>query len=119
MNANTRWIGRWLMAVAMLHTVVGVIMGQAAFAALWRRGLVNSVGTDALTGVVVWFLLCGAVLALLGMALDQMEKAGRIGGARALGIGLMLVTLAGVVLMPVSGFWLVFPPAIALLRRTS
>ena len=28
----------------------------------------------------------------------------------------MLMTLTGVLLMPVSGFWLAFPPAIGLMR---
>ena len=119
MNSNKRWIGRWLIGVAILHTVVGVIMGQGALATLWRRGVINSVGADAMTGVFVWFFFCGAVLALLGMALDKLEKSGGFDGARALGIGLALLSLAGVVLMPVSGFWLMFPPAIALMRRAN
>lgn len=117
MTLRKRWIGRWLIGVAILHTIAGVIMGQDALVTLWRRGVINSVGTDALTGVFVWFLLFGALLLLLGMALDTLEKADRFDGARAQGIGLALLTLAGVLLMPVSGFWLAIPPAIGLMRR--
>jgi len=36
-----------------------------------------------------------------------------VGTAARLGAGLLLLALLGVLLMPGSGFWLVFPPAIA------
>lgn len=111
------WIGRWLMFVALGHTVVGVLMGGKILASLLERGVFNSVGNDGMTNAIVWFLLFGAILALLGMAVNSLEKGERFDGARSLGIGTGLMTLAGVVLMPVSGFWLAFPAAIGLMRR--
>lgn len=117
MKRRKIWIGRWLMFVALAHTVVGVLVGAKVLADIAQRGVFNTVGDDAWTNAIVWFLLFGAPLALLGMAINTMEKNDRFEGARALGIGTGLLTLTGVVLMPVSGFWLAAPAAVALMRR--
>lgn len=117
MKERKIWIGRWLIGVAVLHTLFGLAMGAPVLAGVGRRGVFNSVGNDPLAGMVAWFLLFGAIMALLGMAVSMLERAAQFKGARALGIGTGLMTLAGVILMPVSGFWLAFPPAIALMRR--
>ena len=117
MKSRKVWIGRWLMAVAALHTVVGLVMGEPVLVDIAQRGVFNTVTDDRpLVGMVTWFLLCGGLLALLGMAIDSLERSAQFPGARALGIGMTLMTFVGVILMPVSGFWLVFPPAIALMR---
>jgi hypothetical protein len=113
------WIGRWLVGVAVLHTLFGLAIGTRAMSDIARRGVFNSVGEDPMVGVIVWFLLFGAIMALLGMAVTMLERAAHFPGARGLGIGTALLALAGVILMPVSGFWLAFPPAIALMRRQS
>lgn len=110
-----RWQGRWLLAVAALHTLVGVIEFSSVLTDLAHAGVINSIGTDPLRGAVVWFLLFGWVLALVGIGLDRLERDGRSGG-RALGAGLLGLALVGGLLMPVSGFWLALPPALALLR---
>jgi hypothetical protein len=117
MKQPTIWIGRWLVGVALLHTLFGLAMGAPVLAGLARRGVFDSVGNAPLPGMVVWFLLFGAILALLGMSVTMLERGAHFHGARGLGIGTALLGVAGVILMPVSGFWLVFPPAIALMRR--
>lgn len=117
MKERKIWIGRWLVGVAALHTLFGVVMGAQVLAGIAGRGVFNSVGDDPMAGLVVWFLLFGAIMALLGMAVTMLERAAHFNGSRGLGIGTALLTLAGVILMPVSGFWLAFPPAIALMRR--
>jgi len=117
MKERKIWIGRWLVGVAILHTVFGLVIGTRVLADIATRGVVDSVGEDPMVGVIVWFLLFGAVMALLGMAVTMLERAASFQGARGLGIGTALLAIAGVVLMPASGFWLAFPPAIALMRR--
>ena len=119
MKSRKIWIGRWLIGVALGHTLVGLMMGGSGLVKIAQQGLFNTVtAAEPLTRMVVWFLFCGAVLALLGMAVHALERSEHFGGARALGIGTALVTLTGLILMPLSGFWLVIPPAIALMRRT-
>jgi len=117
MQGRKIWIGRWLIVAALLHTIVGFIMGGPTLMAMLRGGPFNSVHGQPITGVVIWFLMFGAPLAGLGMAINELEHSAQFASARALGIGAALVIMVGIFLMPISGFWLAVPPAIALLCR--
>lgn len=112
------WIGRWLLGVALLHTFFGLVAFPQVLLQLWQLGVFDAVGTDPLRGAVVWFLLFGAPLTLLAWVITPLERRQEATPLlRRLGWGLLALALAGVVLMPASGFWLVLPPALALLRR--
>ena len=111
------WIGRWLMFVAVAHTVVaGILFGPVLMRVL-ELGLFNAVGRDPATQAAVWFLITGAVLALLAYAITALEHGQQFAVLRKLGAGMLALSVLGIVLMPTSGFWLVVPAAIALLRR--
>lgn len=111
-----RWRGRALMAIAAGHTLVGLIEFPQVLAALLADGLFNTIGRDLLRATAAWFLLFGAVLYLLGAAIDHLERSPNPAPYPHLGGGLLLLIAVGVLLMPVSGFWLALPPAISLLR---
>lgn len=113
------WKGLWLLAVAAIHTVFSVILFQPQLQEIVRRGVFNSLGKDFTLGAVAWFVLFGGVLALLGWAILLIERNTALApvSLRALGVGLLALTLLGIVLMPASGFWLALPPALALCWR--
>jgi hypothetical protein len=104
------------MFVAACHTVIGVLVGAAVLRGIAERGFVNAMGSDPMTGYVVWFLLFGPLLALLGMSITVLEQSGQLARARPLGFAILAFTTIGVVLMPASGFWLMYPATYALLR---
>lgn len=105
------------MAVAALHTGFALTVFQQPLLGILQRGVFDTVGRDPLTAAAVWFLLFGVVLALLALAVTTLERNGQVQGMRPLGIGVLALTACGVILMPASGFWLVIPAGIALLRR--
>jgi hypothetical protein len=111
-----RWIGNWLMGVAVLHTAFAAAVYGGVLRDIGARGVFNTVGSDPLTGAVAWFVLFGVLLFACGLAVAALERAGAP-MPRALGVCLLVLTVLGVVLMPASGFWLAFPPAVALLLR--
>lgn len=102
------------MGVAALHTALGVVVFAPVWRALLERGVFDSVGADPMRGAAVWFVLFGLVLLLAGQAIDALEAAARP-LPKALGLSLLVLTVLGVTLMPASGFWLAFPPALAML----
>ncbi|MDP3229687.1 MAG: DUF6463 family protein [Acidovorax sp.] len=113
------WKGLWLLGVAAVHTVFGVVVFQPQLQEIAQRGVFDSVGTDPMRGAVTWFVLFGALFALLGWAVLLVERHAALAPVplRALGAGLLALTALGIVLMPASGFWLVLPPALALCLR--
>ena len=111
------WIGRWLVGVSILHTAFAVVVFGKVLASVVQRGVFNAVGSDPMTAAVVWFVLFGAVLFVCGLAVNALELASPDPLPKSIGGSLLALATLGVLLMPASGFWLVFPPAIAILAR--
>lgn len=116
-DASLRWISRWLLGVAALHTAFGLWAFAPTLAELVAQGWIGTATRSAQAAAVSWFMLFGAPLALLAWLLPALQAAGRPALLRQLGWGLLLLMLLGVSLMPASGFWLLLPPVWALLRR--
>lgn len=112
-----RWIGRWLMAVAVVHIVYAFIAYRGPFRAMMDKGLLDSVGTDPVLAEAAWFLLCGPVFFMLGLTIDHIEKSGVV--PKSIGWGLLIFGILGATLMPAGGFWLFFPPALFIFLRAS
>jgi hypothetical protein len=110
------WIGRWLMTVAALHVVIAIVQYHDVLATVAQRGAFNTVAGAPEVGAVVWSLLFGAVAFIGGLAVSALEKSG-VALPKSLGWCLVVLAAVGAVLVPVSGFWLVFPPAISIVAR--
>ncbi|MDQ1830409.1 DUF6463 family protein [Massilia scottii] len=111
------WISRWLLGVAFLHTVFAFVVMGPIMLSMLDKGLFNS-AKSMTEGATTWFFLFGILLALFAIPVYALEKAG-VALPKSIGWGLIGMAALGVVLMPDSGFWLVFPPAIAILMRKS
>ncbi|WP_397604348.1 DUF6463 family protein [Sphingorhabdus sp.] len=111
-----RWIGRWIIGVAILHTLFGLVAFGWALKAMAVDGFWNTVGSDPMRGAVAWFLLFGFMMAVCGWAIDALERT-RGSSFGWTGWALLVVTAIVIILMPVSGAWLLVPPAIAMIRN--
>lgn len=110
------WKGRWLIAVSAIHTAFAVAVFHPQLADIAARGVFDTVGTDPLTGAVVWFVLFGIMLFIAGLAIHHLE----IQSAplpRSLGASVLALAALGIVLMPASGFWLALPAGFAMVAR--
>jgi len=111
------WIGRWLIAVSAIHTLFAIVMFHSVLSSIVQRGVFNTVGNDPMAGAVVWFVLFGVVLFICGLAVSALEQSSPNRLPTSLGWSLLALSILGVVLMPASGFWLAFPPALVILLR--
>lgn len=110
------WTGLWLMGVGILHTLLGIIFFTDALGGMIADGLWNSVNTVKGRPVAFWFEFVGLVTVLLGAFVYWAERT--IGHLpQFLGGGLLALALIAIVAMPMSGGWLLLPPAIAILLR--
>lgn len=111
------WIGHWLMLVAAIHTVFGLVVFHADLLAMASLGFFNTVGEDSRRAAVAFFMLFGFLLAVLALATTALEQSGPHAALRRVGWSLLLMCAVAVVLMPASGFWLAAPALWALLRK--
>ncbi|MES2583746.1 MAG: DUF6463 family protein [Pseudomonadota bacterium] len=111
------WIGHWLMLVAAIHTVFGLVVFRADLSAMASQGFFNTVGEDPRRAAVAFFMLFGFLLAVLALATTALERHGQQAQLRPVGWSLLLMCAVAVVLMPASGFWLAGPALWALLRK--
>lgn len=108
------WIGRSIMLIASLHTVVGIYLFRFAIADIIGEGVYNTVDGHQDREVAFWFLVCGLFWFLFGGLIDTLENRGFAFPA-FLGFGLLALAAFCALLMPVSGFWLLFVPAFGML----
>jgi hypothetical protein len=110
--------GSLLFAIGLLHNLfVGTIgiglpgigprtlAGRHLFAEMLSDGLIGSIGSDPWRSTVFWSLMFGGMTMILGWCIHGLERAGHP-LPRALAWQVGVLTLAGGLLMTVSGFWL-------------
>ncbi|MFZ6870456.1 DUF6463 family protein [Undibacterium sp. Di27W] len=110
------WIGHYLIAVAALHTIAAILFFGPVFMGMLERGVFNTVNRDPLRSAATWFLLFGIPFLLLGMTINSLERKPDFTEAYMLGWGILLCCIFAVILIPISGFWLAMPAAIALMN---
>ncbi|MDJ0749338.1 MAG: DUF6463 family protein [Woeseiaceae bacterium] len=112
----TRWVGRWIMLVGVIHCVFGAVVFFDPLAGIIRDGIWNAVNGYVGRPLAFWFMLFGLMSILFGASVDQIEK-DQQEFSSFLRYGFPILTLLAVVAMPVSGGWLLIPGAAGLLLR--
>lgn len=112
-----RWIGRWIVAVALLHAVGALFIYAAPLREMAGAGLIATADDYSLRATAYWFFAFAPVLAVLGLLIDAME-ARRIAVPFGAALLLLLTLIAMLAVMPANGAWLLFPSVIALLLRS-
>jgi Family of unknown function (DUF6463) len=108
---NPKLSGRLLIITGVIHTLVGLLIGYPYLLEMWQAGLWNSVDPDMSRVAIFWFLLFGFLLMILG----QMVASYTHPISKMLSWSLLILSIVGAFMMPISGFWLVIPQAIYLL----
>ncbi len=110
-----KWSGTYLTWTGVIHTAVALVMGYGNYMPMLREGLVNSVGSSFERGFVLWFLVCGVLLLLLGPLLQHYLRVTRRPAPMWFGVALLVFSIVGGVIEPVSGFWLFVPQAVIII----
>ncbi len=108
------WISKWLIFVAAGHTAFGVMFFGNTYLEMLSKGLVGSVNSVE-TAAASWFMLFGFLLFILSLLISVIEKHETLGIPNFIATLLFTLTTIGVVLMPASGFWLVYPAVIGII----
>ena len=111
------WIGKWLFAVGVIHLSFGVIFMHATLAVLWSERLLNTVNGQPIREAVFWFLCTGVLLLIIGIMVDRVER-DSLAIPRFVAWLFAALTITGVIVMPISGIWLLIPPAAGMVVRS-
>jgi hypothetical protein len=113
-----KWIGKWIAAVGLLHSLGGFFLFYArAWTTIADRGFVASIKDHDETGAAFWFLITGLLLIILGALIDWVEQR-NVGLPRWLGWAMAALLLLLIVPMPMTGAWTLIPPVVALLATS-
>lgn len=113
-----RYGGEMLMATGALHTVVGLWLFREPLNAIRRDGFIDTVLPHEDRELAFWFMIGGAGLLMTGQLASWTQR--RTGTLPpALGWSLLGTSAVGAALMPRSGFWLMIPQALLILRRSN
>ncbi len=114
-----RWVGRWIMGVGVMHILIGFVLFAAPLREIVAAGLWNTLNPGTPTRYLAfWFLFGGVATIIVGYLADWIERVAGRRLPRPLGWGLLAITLTGVIVTPLSGFWLLFPAAFGALAQS-
>ncbi len=112
------WVGRSILVIGMLHTLVGVVAFHEALFSILREGLFNTIPLNQQPEreAAFWFLFAGFVLLIIRGLVVWIEH-NTMDTPAFLSWSFLSITAVGAFIMPVSGFWLLLIPTIGLFRR--
>lgn len=107
------WIGKSVISIGLIHSIFGFVVFRQVVGVLAGEGLLNTVNGQPDRERAFWFLFTGFVWLILGALIDWLERR-RDTLPAFLGWSFLVMTVAGVILMPISGFWLFCGPTVGL-----
>ncbi len=111
------WIGKSIIFIGIVHSVFGFVVFRSILAELVSDGLINTVNRQPDREFAFWFLFFGFMAIIAGALIDWCER--NVGTLpRFLGWSLLAMTAVCVTIMPVSGAWSIFVPAIGAILRS-
>ncbi len=110
------WIGRSIVGIGVIHTVFGLVFMRSTLLILWNERLLNTVNGQPPREATFWFLYAGLLMILLGSLINRLERNG-LAIPPLFVWSLFALTVIGVVVMPISGLWLLGAPSVGLVVR--
>ena len=110
-----KYSGTLLSATGVIHIIVAMISGWSVYKELVFDGLINSIGSNIQRGFSFWFLLIGVLLIMFGQSLQYYIKKEQTPAPLFLGYALLILSVLGCLIVPISGFWFFIPQALIII----
>jgi hypothetical protein len=112
-----RTVARCLVAIGIVHSLFGLVLYRAPLSAIAGEGFVATVLPPHVDReAAFWFVLFGPILVMLGQVVGRAARRDDAGIVRLIGAWLLAGGMVGVIVMPVSGFWLLIAVGLATIR---
>lgn len=103
-----KWPGYWIVVVAIGHGIVSAFFFGRTYVELARVGFWGSV-SSSVEQLALWFGIASPFMLLVGLCVLGSPK-----NSTVIGVTLGLTALLGAILLPISGFWMLIPPAVGI-----
>ena len=110
-----KYSGIFLIATGILHTIVAIGLGKDVFLEIIQDGVINVTSQDFIRAFAFWFLVCGFFVILLGQVLHYYIKNEQKPAPLFFGYSLLIFSILGCIVEPISGFWLFLPQALIII----
>jgi hypothetical protein len=108
--------GLLLIGIGVLHTIFGVFQGHSLLSRISQTTFPTDAGRQVVTALgkqfIFWFLFGGFLILVLGHLFTWIERRLKHPVPQFIGWELLVLSVGGLALMPLSGFWLVLAVAI-------
>lgn len=111
------WIGKSIVVIGILHSIVGFVVFHKILSILASEFLFNTISLNSQPDreSAFWFFFTGFALLIIGALVNWIENR-NADIPTFLSWSLLTVTTVGVIIMPISGFWLLLIPIAGLFR---
>lgn len=110
-----KYSGIFLIATGILHTIVAIALGKDALLGIIQDGVVNVILEDSARAFAFWFLICGIFVIFLGQILNYYIKREQKPAPLFFGYSLLILSILGCIVEPISGFCLFIPQALIII----
>jgi hypothetical protein len=110
-----RHSGIMLIITGWIHTLIGVAIFSDPLIDMLQAGILNSIDMQYERSTVFWFIFAGLMIILLGHLMDWIIKKKNMILPSSLGWYLLALCTIGIIIMPLSGFWIVLPQALIII----
>lgn len=110
-----KYSGIFLIVTGVLHTLIAIVRGRDVFWDMIQDGLFNSVSNDCSRQFPFWFLVCGIIIIFMGQILNYYIKREQKPAPLFLGYNLLIFSIIGCIIIPISGIWLFIPQALIII----
>lgn len=104
-----QWIGKSIFIIGIMHTIFGLVVMHKVLLHIVQSGVFNTIHGQVEREAVFWFLFSGFGLIIIGALINWIEKLGYV-LPQFLHWSFLAITFTGLVIMPMSGFWLLLVP---------
>ncbi|MBD0379553.1 DUF6463 family protein [Paenibacillus sedimenti] len=111
---HSGWMLEW---TSYIHTAIGLLLFWKPVSDMVKAGVWNSVDLAIDRSNAFWFLFSGVLLWIIGRMLRWLTRKQGIPIPRFVGWQLLIFSIVGAICMPISGFWVVIPQGIYILKR--
>lgn len=110
-----KYSGMFLSATGIIHMLVALTKEWNVYKEFFCDGLIDSIGNNIEKALSFWFFIIGILLIMFGQTLHHYIKKEQVPAPLFLGYTLLIFSVLGCFIMPVSGFWLFLPQALVII----